>query len=144
MVGESMADKTSKSDPYKCILHQCFSLLTHSSAIHAVRIDHSSKQSKHTLCKKILPSSSICPVLPFSQMRLSHKGLFLWSQRCENNHTESLGYIKKLCAFVKYNPLVFSFKYLQLWVIFIEKQSTATKSFLAEISGPSCTVLSVS
>lgn len=139
-----MADKTSKSDAYKYILHQCFSLLSRSSVIHAVRIDHPSKQSKHTQCKRILPASSICPVLPFSQMRLSHKGPFLWSQRCENNHTERLGYIKKLCGFVKYNPLVFSFKYLQLWVIFIEKQSTATKSFLAEISGLPCTILSVS
>lgn len=75
---------------------------------------------------------------------LSHKGLFLSSKACENNYTERLGYIKKLCGFVRYNPLVFSFKYLQLWIIFIEKQNIATKSFLAKISGPFCIILSVS
>lgn len=81
---------------------------------------------------------------PCSQTRLSHKGLFLWSKTCANNHTERLGYIKKLCSFVRYNPLVFSFKYLQLWIIFIEKQNIATKSFSAKISGPFCIIVSVS
>jgi len=104
----------------------------------------SSKQSKHSQCKKIPPSSSVCPLLPFSQTRLSHKGFFLWSETCENNHMERLGYIKMLCGFVRHNPLVFSFKYLQLWIIFIEKQNIATKSFLAKISGPFCIILSVS
>lgn len=86
-------------------------------------------------------SSSICPLLLFSQTSLSHKGLFLWSKTHENNRMERQGYIKKLHGFVRYNLLVFSFKYLQLCLIFIEKQNKATKSFLEKISGPFCIVL---
>lgn len=115
-----------------------------SKVVCAVRSDHSSKQSKHTQCKKTPPSSSVCTLLPCSQTRPSHKGLFLWSKTRENNHTERLGYIKKLCGFVRYDPLVFSFQYLQLWIVFIEKKNIATKSFLAKISGPFCIILSVS